>query len=71
MTDIILVLVIVAIVGGAILYIRKEKKRGVRCVGCPDGGVCGGNCSGCGGGNGADAENGGNGCSCSGDSQKK
>ena len=46
MTDIIIVLVIVAIVGAAIAYIRKEKKRGVRCVGCPDGGTCGGNCSG-------------------------
>ena len=46
MTDIIIVLVIVAIVGAAIAYIRKETKRGVRCVGCPDGGTCGGNCSG-------------------------
>lgn len=54
MTDIILVLVIAVIVGGAIVYIRKEKKRGVRCVGCPDGGTCGGNCSGCGGSCGCD-----------------
>lgn len=54
MTDLILVLVLVAIVGGAIAYIRKEKKRGVRCVGCPDGGTCGGNCSGCGGSCGCD-----------------
>ena len=50
MTDVIVALVIVAIVGAAIAYIRKEKKRGVRCVGCPDGGMCGGNCSGCGSG---------------------
>jgi len=49
MTDLILILVIAAILAGAILYIRKEKKRGVRCVGCPDGGTCGGNCSDCGG----------------------
>ena len=49
MTDIILVVIIVAIIGAAIAYIRKEKKRGVRCVGCPDGGTCGGKCSGCGG----------------------
>lgn len=50
MINFILVIVIVLIVGGAIVYIRKEKKRGVRCVGCPDGGTCGGNCSGCGSG---------------------
>lgn len=49
MTDLILVLVLVAIVGGAIAYIRKEKKRGVRCVGCPDAGTCGGHCNGCNG----------------------
>lgn len=45
MTDFILVLVIAVILASAILYIRKEKKRGVRCVGCPSGGTCGGNCS--------------------------
>ena len=50
MTDLIVGLVVLAIVGGAIGYIIREKKRGVRCVGCPDGGMCGGNCSGCSGG---------------------
>ena len=48
MVNFVLVLVIVVIVGSAIAYIRKEKKRGVRCVGCPDSGTCRGNCSGCG-----------------------
>ena len=48
MVNFILALIIIAIVSGAIAYIRKEKKRGVRCVGCPDGGTCGGNCGGCG-----------------------
>lgn len=46
MTDFVLVLIIVAIVGGALAYIRKEKKRGVRCVGCSNGGTCGGKCGG-------------------------
>lgn len=50
MVNFVLIIVIMAIVGAAIAYIRKEKKRGVRCVGCPDAGTCGGNCSGCGGG---------------------
>lgn len=47
MADLILIVVIMAIVGIAMAYIRKEKKRGVRCVGCPDGGTCSGHCSGC------------------------
>ena len=49
--NIILILVIVAIIGSAVLYIHKEKKRGVKCIGCPEGcscsGGCGGGCSGC------------------------
>lgn len=48
MADIIIVVVVAVIVGSAIAYIRKEKKRGVRCVGCSDSGSCGSNCS-CGG----------------------
>ncbi len=47
MTDLILGLIIAAILIAAIAYIRKEKKRGVRCVGCPDGGSCGGSCNSC------------------------
>lgn len=49
MVNLIAFAVIALIVGGAAWYVRKEKKRGVRCVGCPDGGSCGGNCSGCSG----------------------
>ena len=40
---------VILILGFAILYIRKEKKKGVKCIGCPDGAKCSGNCSGCGG----------------------
>ena len=47
MTDLILIAVIAAIVGTAIWYIRREKRRGVRCVGCPDAKNCSGNCGGC------------------------
>jgi len=55
MSDIIIALIILVIVGAAIAYIVKEKKRGVKCIGCPHGatcgskGGCGGNCSGCSG----------------------
>ena len=44
--EIIAIIAIVLIVGGAILYIVKAKKSGKRCIGCPDGGSCGGACSG-------------------------
>ena len=47
MIDFVIVLIIVVIVGGALAYIRKEKKRGVRCVGCPSGGICNGKCASC------------------------
>lgn len=40
MTDIIVGLIIVVIVGLAVTYIRKEKKRGVKCIGCPHAGDC-------------------------------
>ena len=40
MTDIILGIIIIVIVGLAVAYIRKEKKRGVKCIGCPHAGDC-------------------------------
>ncbi len=33
-------LIIAAIVGAAVAYIIKEKKKGVRCIGCPSAGTC-------------------------------
>lgn len=47
MENIIILLVVGLIVGAAAGYIWKEKKKGVKCVGCPYAGSCGGNCSGC------------------------
>lgn len=40
MADIIVVLIVLAIIGAAVFYIRKEKKRGVVCIGCPHAGEC-------------------------------
>lgn len=48
MANFIIVVVLAAIIGLSIAYIVKEKKRGVRCIGCPDGGSCSG-CHGCSG----------------------
>lgn len=43
--DIIAAIAIVVIVGLAIGYIVKEKRRGAKCIGCPHAGSCGKNCS--------------------------
>lgn len=40
MTDIIVIGILVVILALALLYIRKEKKRGVKCIGCPLAGQC-------------------------------
>ncbi len=49
MENIIISVVIIAIVGLAALYIYRAKKKGQKCIGCPDSGSCvhakSGNCS--------------------------
>ncbi|MBQ8836861.1 MAG: FeoB-associated Cys-rich membrane protein [Clostridia bacterium] len=51
MTDVIIVAIIVAVLGGAAFYVYKAKKSGKKCIGCPDGCSCdsknGGTCSCC------------------------
>ena len=41
MIDWIVIAIVVAIVGAALGYIIRAKRRGVHCIGCPDGGCCG------------------------------
>ena len=45
--NIILIVVLVLILGGAVLYIVRAKRRGQHCIGCPDASRCTGCCSGC------------------------
>lgn len=40
LTDIIAVAVIAAVVGLAVMYIVKERKKGNRCIGCPHAKTC-------------------------------
>ncbi|MBQ2924752.1 MAG: FeoB-associated Cys-rich membrane protein [Anaerotignum sp.] len=47
MTDIIVGLVVLAMVGAALGYIRKQKKSGAVCIGCPHAGTCGKKNCGC------------------------
>lgn len=56
MTNLLVAAVLALILGAAILYIYRAKKRGVKCIGCPSGqacasvqGGCPGGCSGCSG----------------------
>ena len=49
MADLIVLAILGLILGLAGGYVWKAKKRGVKCIGCPDSGSCSGNCAGCGG----------------------
>lgn len=40
MTDFIIIIVLILILGTALAYMQKEKKRGVKCIGCPDAETC-------------------------------
>ena len=47
MENIILLALLGLILGGAAGYVYKAKKKGAKCIGCPDGSKCSGSCSGC------------------------
>ena len=49
-SDIIAIAFILVIVGLATFYIIRAKRRGQRCIGCPDASTCSGNCASCHGG---------------------
>lgn len=62
MTDLIIGIIVVVILGCAIGYIVKAKKSGAKCIGCPDSGTCfsqnnSGSCSSCSCGCGGESEN--------------
>ena len=47
LADIIVIALIALIVGGASYYIYRTKKSGKKCIGCPHGSECSGNCASC------------------------
>ena len=47
MENVIIIAVVLLIVGLAALYIYKAKKKGRKCIGCPCGGSCSGQCGSC------------------------
>lgn len=40
MEDFIIVVILLVLVGAAIFCIRREKKKGAKCIGCPSAGNC-------------------------------
>lgn len=44
LTDIIVIAIIAVIIGAICLYLRAQKKKGVKCIGCPHSKGCSGNC---------------------------
>lgn len=47
MADIIIIAVVILIVGLAAGYVYKAKKKGAKCIGCPESCNCGSKDSGC------------------------
>jgi len=47
MIDFLIILLVAVIIGAIVFYIRREKKKGARCIGCPHAATCGkaGGCS--------------------------
>ena len=43
--EIIAIAAIVLIIGGALFYIIRSKKKGKKCIGCPYGDSCAGACN--------------------------
>lgn len=38
--DLVVSAVIIAVIGAAVIYIYRAKKKGKKCIGCPDSGCC-------------------------------
>lgn len=47
MADFLITVLLLVIVGSAVVYIVKAKKRGVKCIGCPSGSTCSHKCASC------------------------
>ena len=47
MENIAIILIIGLILGLAAGYVWRSRKRGVKCIGCPDAKHCSGNCGSC------------------------
>ena len=44
LTDIIVILIVAAVLGAICFYLHRQKKKGVKCIGCPYAKECSGKC---------------------------
>ena len=47
MANLISIVILAVIISAAALYIYKARKKGVKCIGCPEGKHCGRSCDSC------------------------
>ena len=47
MENYIVIAVLVLVIGAAAFYVLKQRKKGVKCIGCPNGDNCSGDCCSC------------------------
>ena len=47
MENYIVIAVLALVIGGAVIYVLKQRKKGVKCIGCPNGSDCSGDCCSC------------------------
>lgn len=40
MTDVVVLIILVLLIGSSVTYMVRAKKNGVKCIGCPAGGSC-------------------------------
>ncbi|MDO5154724.1 MAG: FeoB-associated Cys-rich membrane protein [Eubacteriales bacterium] len=46
MANVIIIVILIILIGSACYYIWKNKKKGIKCIGCPYANSCGGGCGG-------------------------
>jgi radical SAM protein with 4Fe4S-binding SPASM domain len=44
--NVVALVIVLAVVGGAVYYIYKNRKKGVKCIGCPYAATCNHGCTG-------------------------
>lgn len=47
MENIVIIVLLALIIGSALIYVLKQRKKGVKCIGCPNGENCSGDCCNC------------------------
>ena len=47
MDNFIVIAVLVLVIGAATIYVLRQRKKGVKCIGCPNGDNCSGSCCSC------------------------